>query len=93
MGIYTRQSRDPRGKPEGDKGKKMILPTVIIVLLMGISRNYLMAHFPSDVLGGIIVGLIGGIAGTLIAAKLPAKWYELNFFKKGGDAECSDSAS
>ena len=25
MGIYTRQSRDPRGKPEGDKGKKMIL--------------------------------------------------------------------
>ena len=25
VGIYTRKSRDPRVKPEGDKGKKMIL--------------------------------------------------------------------
>ena len=25
MGIYIRQSRDPRVKPEGDRGKKMIL--------------------------------------------------------------------
>ena len=25
MGIYTRQSRAPRVKPEGDRGKKMIL--------------------------------------------------------------------
>ena len=65
----------------------------IFAILMGVARIYLCVHFPSDVLGGIIVGLIGGIAGTLIAAKLPAKWYELNFFKKGGDAECSDSAS
>ena len=65
----------------------------IFAILMGVARIYLCVHFPSDVLGGIIVGLIGGIAGTLMAAKLPAKWYELNFFKKGGDAECSDSAS
>lgn len=65
----------------------------IFAILMGVARIYLCVHFPSDVLGGIIVGLIGGIVGTLIVAKLPAKWYELNFFKKGGDAECSDSAS
>ena len=25
---------------------------------MGVARNYLMAHYPSDVLGGMIVGLI-----------------------------------
>lgn len=32
------------------------------VILMGISRNYLMMHYPSDILGGII---IGGLAGIL----------------------------
>ena len=32
------------------RGKKWLVPSVIIVLIMGISRNYLMAHYPSDVL-------------------------------------------
>lgn len=40
------------------RGRKLVVPSVIIVLLMAISRNYLMAHYPSDVLGGMIVGLI-----------------------------------
>lgn len=30
----------------------------LFVLAMGVARNYLMAHYPSDVLGGMIVGLI-----------------------------------
>ena len=30
----------------------------LFVLAMGAARNYLMAHYPSDVLGGMIVGLI-----------------------------------
>ena len=30
----------------------------LFVPVMGIARNYLMAHYPSDVLGGMIVGLI-----------------------------------
>lgn len=40
------------------RGRKLVVPSVIVVLLMAISRNYLMAHYPSDVLGGMIVGLI-----------------------------------
>ena len=40
------------------KGKKLVVPSVVIVLLMAISRNYLMAHYPSDVLGAMIVGLV-----------------------------------
>ena len=40
------------------RGKKWILPSVIWVLLMAISRNYLMAHFPSDVLFAVLIGLI-----------------------------------
>lgn len=30
----------------------------LFVLAMSAARNYLMAHYPSDVLGGMIVGLI-----------------------------------
>ena len=39
------------------KGKKYIAPSAVIVVLMGISRNYLMAHYPSDVLFAMIIGL------------------------------------
>ena len=55
----------------------------IFALLMGIARIYLCVHFPSDVLGGFAVGFISGCVAVLIAYKLPRKWYELDFFKKG----------
>ena len=42
------------------KGKKFILPSVLVVVFMGISRNYLVAHYPSDVLAAIIVGTASG---------------------------------
>lgn len=48
------------------RGKKWILPSVIVVLLMGISRNYLMAHFPSDVLFAVIIGLFSAYVAYLI---------------------------
>ena len=48
---------------------------LVFGVLMGISRIYLVVHFPSDVLGGLITGTIAGMIGTLIAVKLPEKWY------------------
>ncbi len=38
----------------------------IFVILMGISRNYLMVHYPSDILGGVISGLIGAVIAYYI---------------------------
>lgn len=38
------------------RGKKLVVPSIVIVLLMAISRNYLMAHYPSDVLFAAIIG-------------------------------------
>jgi undecaprenyl-diphosphatase len=38
----------------------------VFVILMGASRNYLFVHFPSDILGGIIVGGLAGVLAYLI---------------------------
>lgn len=48
------------------RGKKWIVPSVIIVFLMGVARNYLMAHYPSDVLFAVIIGVFSGIVAWLI---------------------------
>ena len=48
------------------RGKKWIAPSIVILLLMMISRNYLMAHYPSDVLAGLLIGVFSGIVAWCI---------------------------
>ncbi len=48
--------------------KKYSWLALFAAVLMGASRNYVMVHYPSDVLGGIIVGLIAGILAFVIVA-------------------------
>ena len=55
--------------------KKYSWTAFIFAFLMGLARIYLVVHYPSDVLGGIIVGVVAGCLGALIAAKLPDAWY------------------
>lgn len=63
-------------------------------VLMGISRIYLVVHFPSDVVGGMITGTVAGMIGTLISLFLPRWWYRWSVFrKKEEDEECLDLAS
>ena len=50
------------------KGRKWILPAAGYVFLMCFSRNYLMAHYPSDVLAASLVGLISGFVAYLIGS-------------------------
>ena len=50
------------------KGRKWILPAAGYVFLMCFSRNYLMAHYPSDVLAASLVGLISGLVAYLIGS-------------------------
>ena len=48
------------------KGKKWVIPSVVWVLLMMMSRNYLMAHYPSDVLAAAIIGAASGFIAWMI---------------------------
>ena len=48
------------------RGKRWFIPGAIWVLLMMFSRNYLMAHYPSDVLFALLVGIFSGFVAALI---------------------------
>lgn len=61
--------------------KRISWLALLFGILMGISRIYLGVHYPSDVLGGILVGLIAGCAAVFIVSKLPIKFFEKNLFK------------
>lgn len=46
--------------------KKKSFPIFLFVILMGLSRNYLMVHYPSDILGGVLVGAVAAFISLLI---------------------------
>lgn len=43
--------------------KKMSLCALLLAILIAFSRLYLYVHFPSDIIGGIFIGLISAIIG------------------------------
>ncbi len=59
------------------KDKRLIAPSAVIVVLMGISRNYLMAHYPSDVLFAMLIGVASAFIAWAIT-KLIYSFLEAN---------------
>lgn len=43
------------------KGKKMIVPSIAWIGLTMVSRNYLVAHYPSDCLFGLVIGILSAL--------------------------------
>lgn len=43
--------------------KKLFLPALVLAVLIAFSRLYLYVHYPTDVLGGVFVGLLCGYLG------------------------------
>ena len=62
--------------------RRLRIVAVCFAVLMGIARIYLCVHFPSDVLGGMLVGIFAGCIGTLIGKKLNRKWYAWDLREK-----------
>lgn len=58
------------------RGKKYIPVCLIYVTLTGISRNYLMVHYPTDIIGGVLAGALAAILGYFVMRAA------FNFFEK-----------
>ena len=53
-----------------------------LAVLMGFSRLYLYVHFPTDILGGVALGLALGACGSLLADKISNKWAKRSEVKR-----------
>ena len=50
----------------------------LFVVMMGMSRNYFMVHYPTDVLGGIIVGGLSSIFANILLNTMEARYETYN---------------
>lgn len=50
--------------------KKMWGPALVLAVLIAFSRMYLYVHYPTDILGGMIVGIVSGYIGYLIVDRV-----------------------
>ena len=59
------------------ENRKLAIPAFVLALLIAFSRLYLYVHFPSDILGGIIMGVAIGvfveIVGNRVARLIQSK--------------------
>lgn len=49
--------------------KKLWKPALVLSILIAFTRMYLYVHYPTDILGGIAVGIVSGYIGFFIAGR------------------------
>lgn len=50
--------------------KKMCAPALVLAVLIACSRMYLYVHYPTDILGGIIVGILCGYLANKVVHRI-----------------------
>ena len=53
--------------------KKLWKPALVLAVLIAFSRLYLYVHYPTDVLGGIMIGVVAGGIGYWLTGQV-SKW-------------------
>ena len=71
--------------------KRYSIPLVVLALMIGFSRLYIGIHYPTDVLVGLIDGILLGILGCLIESQMHKKWAWYAEICDGDKAENQDS--
>ena len=49
---------------------RLWIPSMILAVLISFSRLYLYVHYPSDVIAGVLIGIMLGWLGNFVASKL-----------------------
>ena len=62
--------------------KKRWKPALVHACLIAVSRLYLYVHYPTDVLGGVVIGIIAGYLGYRLVKVLEDKFSRM---KNGGE--------
>ena len=52
------------------RDKRLGIPALALASVIAFSRMYLYVHFPTDILGGMIVGIICGILGCFVVERV-----------------------
>lgn len=56
--------------PQVNRTGRLWLPALVVAVLIAFSRMYLYMHYPTDILGGILVGVFSGLAGYWLVARI-----------------------
>lgn len=56
------------------QNRKLGTLALLLATFIGFTRLYLYVHFPTDILGGVALGLAAGALGSLLADKASDKW-------------------